>query len=145
MTIDFQGDFEVPRSPQEVYAFLSDPERFCPLLPDFQGMERNGDQFKVKLRMGISHIRGTASLRMVLVDTEPPRRARYEGVGDVPGGSVKLTTGFELEPAGGGSKVHWTGQAQVSGRLPSLAGGLLQPLAKSNVDKMIAGLQGALA
>lgn len=145
MTIEFKGAFAVPRSPQEVYAFLSDPERFCPLLPDFQGMERQGEEFKVKLRMGVSHIRGTASLRMALVQAEPPRSARYEGVGDVPGGSVKLTTGFVLEPEGSGSKVNWTGEAMISGRLPSLAGGLLQPLAKSNVDKMIAGLKGALA
>ncbi len=38
MAIKFSGEFEVKRSPEEVYDFLTDPKKFGPLLPDFQGM-----------------------------------------------------------------------------------------------------------
>ena len=95
--------------------------------------------------MGISHIRGTAAVKMSLVEMQRPNRALYEGNGDVPGGSATLRAGFDLESAPGGStKVIWSGQSNVMGRIASLAGGLLQPLAKKNVQKLIDGLQKAL-
>jgi carbon monoxide dehydrogenase subunit G len=123
-----------------------DPNRFCPLLPDYQSMEiRDDKNFLVKLSVGISHIRGTAAVKMSLVETQRPKHAVYEGNGEVPGGSATLRAGFELEPApGGATKVTWSGRSSVMGRIASLAGGLLQPLAKKNVQKLIDGLQKAL-
>jgi carbon monoxide dehydrogenase subunit G len=44
-----------------------------------------------------------------------------------------------------GTRVTWKGTAQIFGKLTSLAGGLLEPLAKKNVQKLIDGLQAALA
>ena len=146
MEIKFNGDFTVKKTPQEVYDFLVDPNRFCPLLPDYQGMEiLDAKNFLVKLSVGISHIRGTAAVKMSLVEAEPATRAAYEGKGDVPGGSAGIRAGFDLQPApGGGTKVIWLGQSNVVGRIASLAGGLLEPLAKKNVQKLIDGLQKAL-
>jgi len=40
--------------------------------------------------------------------------------------------------------VGWSGEAQVFGKLASIAGGLLEPLAKKNVQKLIDSLEGAL-
>jgi uncharacterized protein len=147
MEIKFGGDFTLKKEPEEVYDFLVDPHRFCPLLPDYQGMELlDAKNFLVKLSVGISHIRGTAAVKMSLVEADKPRKATYEGKGDVPGGSATLRAGFQLEPAPGcGTKVIWTGQSNVVGRVASLAGGLLEPLAKKNVQKLIDGLQKALS
>jgi len=146
MEIKFGGDFTVKKTPDEVYDFLVDPNRFCPLLPDYQSMEIVDDKnFIVKLSVGISHIRGTAAVRMSLAEAQKPKRAVYEGKGDVPGGSATLRAGFQLEAAADGeTKVIWTGQSSVLGRIASLAGGLLEPLAKKNVQKLIDGLQKAL-
>ena len=89
--------------------------------------------------------RTTVPVKMSLVETERPKHAVYEGNGDVPGGSATLRAAFELElAAGGATKVIWSGQSNVMGRIASLAGGLLQPLAKKNVQKLIDGLQKAL-
>lgn len=147
MEIKFGDAFVVKKKPEEVYAFLVDPNRFCPLLPDYESMElQDSKNFLVKLSVGISHIRGTAAVRMSLAEEERPRHAAYEGKGDVPGGSATLRAGFDLEEAPGGqTKVIWSGQANVVGRIASLAGGLLEPLAKKNVQKLIDGLQKALA
>jgi carbon monoxide dehydrogenase subunit G len=146
MEIKFGGDFVVKKKSEEVYDFLVDPKRFCPLLPDYQSMELVDDKnFLVKLSVGISHIRGTAAVKMSLVETDRPKRAVYEGKGDVPGGSASLRAGFDLEAApNGDTKVIWSGQSKVVGRIASLAGGMLEPLAKRNVQKLIDGLQKAL-
>jgi len=146
MEIKFGGDFTVKKKPEEVYDFLVDPDRFCPLLPDYQSMEiQDAKNFLVKLSVGISHIRGTAAVKMSLVETDRPTRAVYEGKGEVPGGSATLRAGFDLSALQGGeTKVTWLGQSNIVGRIASLAGGMLEPLAKRNVQKLIDGLQKAL-
>jgi carbon monoxide dehydrogenase subunit G len=146
MEIKLGGNFTVKKTPEEVYDFLADPNRFCPLLPDYQSMEIVDDKnFLVKLSVGISHIRGTAAVKMTLVEEQRPKHAVYEGKGEVPGGSATIRAAFDLETVPGGqTKVLWLGQSSVLGRVISLAGGMLEPLAKKNVQKMIDGLQKAL-
>jgi uncharacterized protein len=147
MEIKFGGDFVVKKKPEDVYSFLIDPHRFCPLLPDYQSMEQLDDRkFLVHLAVGISHIRGTAKVKMSLIEARPNTHAVYQGNGEVPGGSTTLRAGFDLEPAPDGStKVIWAGQSNVMGPIASLAGGLLEPLARKNVQKLIDGLQKALS
>jgi uncharacterized protein len=149
MAIKFAGDFEVKRAPEEVHDFLIDPNKFAALLPDFQGLSvQDSTHFTVKVIVGISHIRGIAEVKMELSQAERPKRAQYKGQGSVVGGNVALTAGFDLSPLdgdGGGTRVAWQGEAQIFGRLTSMAGGLLEPLGKKQVQKLIDGLQAALA
>ena len=145
MPIKFGGDFQVPRAPEEVYDFLTDPKKFAPLLPDFQEMAVQDERhFEVTVNVGISYIKGTAEMKMVLAEASRPQRARYKGQGKVAGGNISLTAGFDLVAAGGGTKVAWQGEAQIFGRLMSVAGGLLEPLGRKNVQKLIDGLIVAL-
>ena len=146
MAIKLEGDFEVLRSPENVYEFLVDPNKFAPLLPEFRGMSmQDANHFTVKVNVGVSHIKGVAEVKMELAQVERPKRAQYKGQGTVAGGSVSFTAGFDLSQVnGGGTKVAWQGEAQVFGRLASIAGGLLEPLGRKNVKKLIDGLQAAL-
>lgn len=146
MAIKFAGEFEVSKSPAEVYDFLTDPNRFCPLIPDYQGMSVvDKENFSVKVNVGISHIRGVADVKLKLAEAERPQRAQYQGQGSMAGGSVSFNAGFDLTPAGSGTRVAWKGEAQIFGRLASVAGGLLEPLAKKNIQKVIDGLQKAMS
>jgi carbon monoxide dehydrogenase subunit G len=146
VAIKFGGEFEIKRTPEEVYDFLTDPNKFAPLLPDFQGMtQQDATHFTVKVNVGISYIRGAADMKMELTQAERPRRAEYKGQGSAAGGKVAMTAGFDLTPSGSGTKVVWQGEAQVFGALASVAGGLLEPLGRKNVQKLIDGLQTALS
>lgn len=145
MAIKFGGEFEVKRSAEEVYDFLTDPNRFAPLLPDFQSVAvQDAAHFSVKVNVGISYIKGTADVKMELAQAERPTSARYKGQGSMAGGNVSITAGFHLAQVNSGTKVAWQGEAQVFGRLTSVAGGLLEPLGRKNVQKLIDGLQAAL-
>ena len=146
MAIKFGGEFEVKRTAEEVYAFLMDPNKFAPLLPDFQSLSlQDSAHFTVKVNVGISYIKGTAEVRMELAESERPKRAQYKGQGTVAGGNVSITACFQLSAGGSGTKVAWQGEAQIFGRLTSVAGGLLEPLGRKNVQKLIDGLQAALS
>ena len=170
MAIKFSGEFEVKKRPEEVYEFLTDPNRFAPLLPDFQGVSvEDATHFTVKVKVGISYIKGTAHVKLELSESDHPRRAQYKGQGSVAGGNVTMVAGFDLSPIADGSaegavegaaqgpvegtpivtvlgtKVNWQGEAQLFGRLTSVAGGLIAPLGKKSIQKLIDGLQAALA
>jgi carbon monoxide dehydrogenase subunit G len=146
VAIKFSGEFEVKKKPEEVYDFLTDPNRFAALLPDFQGLTvQDAKHFTVKLNVGISYIKGTADVKMELTEAERPRRAQYRGQGAVAGGNVTTVAGFDLAGTALGTKVNWQGEAQIFGRLASVAGGLLEPLGKKQIQKLIDGLQSALA
>ena len=145
MAIKFSGEFEVKRTPEQVYDFLTDPQKFAPLLPDFKGVTvQDPTHFTVKVNVGISYIKGVADVKMELIQAQRPSRAQYKGQGSVAGGNVSMIAGFDLSPNNDGTKVAWQGEAQVFGRLTSVAGGLLEPLGKKNIQKLIDGLQAAL-
>jgi uncharacterized protein len=145
VAIKFSGAFEVQRKPEEVYDFLTDPNKFAPLLPDFQGLSvQDAEHFTVKVKVGISYIKGVADVKMHLAESQRPRRAQYKGQGSLAGGNVSMVAAFDLTVSGAGTKVVWQGEAQVFGRLTSVAGGMLEPLGKKQLQKLIDGLQAAL-
>lgn len=145
MPIQFSGAFDVQRKVEEVFDFLTDPNKFAPLLPDFRGVSvQDADHFTVKVNVGISYIKGVADVKLHLAEAQRPTRAQYKGQGSVAGGNVSMVAGFDLTANGEGTRVVWQGEAQVFGRLTSVAGGLLEPLGKKQVQKLIDGLQAAL-
>jgi carbon monoxide dehydrogenase subunit G len=104
----------------------------------------DAEHFNVKVNVGISYIKGIADVKMHLSESQRPTRAQYKGQGSVAGGNVSMVAAFNLAASGAGTKVAWEGEAQVFGRLTSVAGGLLEPLGKKQVQKLIDGLQAAL-
>jgi len=146
LAIKLTGEFTVTKSPNEVYDFLTDPNQFAPLLPEFQSLSVQDEKhFTIKVNVGISYIKGAANVKLELTEAERPRRAQYKGQGAVAGGGASVIAGFDLAPEGDGTKVSWQGEAQIFGPLASAAGGLLEPLGKKQVQKLIDGLQRALA
>lgn len=142
MKITHNGEFTVPRNGVEVYEFLTDPRRFAPLLPYFKDLEVKDERdFVVKLKVGVSHIRGTATVKLSLAERQPHGRAYYKGIGTMAGGSVNLAAGFNLQEVDAGTCVKWEGEAQIFGKIASVARGLLEPLTKKNIQSLIDSLQ----
>jgi carbon monoxide dehydrogenase subunit G len=146
LAITFSGEFTTPRNPDEVFDFLSDPNKFGPLLPDFQSMTvQDPTHFTVKVRVGVGNIRGTAEIKMELAEATRPQRAQYRGQGTAVGSQITLSAGFDLSPVDTSTRVAWQGEANIFGKLASMAGGMLEPLGRKNIQKLIDGLQKALA
>ena len=101
--------------------------------------------FTVKVNVGISYIKGVADVKMELSEAERPKRAQYKGQGSVAGGQrsdgCRRSTWRSPDRA-----PKWFGRERrrSSGALTSVAGGLLEPLGKKQVQKLIDGLQAAL-
>lgn len=145
MAVTFSGEFTSPRTPDEVYDFLCDANKFGPLLPDFESMSvEDATHFTVKLRVEVGNIRGSAEIKMELSQAVRPSRAQYQGRGIAMGSQIAISTGFDLSPLAEGTSIAWQGEASVSGKLAFMAGSVLEPLSKKNLEQLIDGLQRAL-
>ena len=145
MAIHFDGEFTTSRSPDEVFEFLSDPTKFGPLFPDFESMTLDDPtHFTLKLAVAVRNIRGTAEIKMELAEALRPQRALYKGTGTAAGSQIAIGAGFDLSPAAEGTRVAWQGEASVFGKLAKLTGGILEPIVKKNIQKLIDGLRWAL-
>ncbi len=147
MAIDFDGEFTVATPCEDAYAVLSETQKFAPLLPSYQSHELKEDgSAVVRIKVGVGKIRGTAKVNLTLEDSEAPIRARYVGKGTVMGGVFNLVATFELEDIGQGeTHVKWHGELIMFGKLVSLAGGMIKPIAKRDIGRMIEAIQVALS
>ena len=147
MAISFSGEFTVDASRQEAYDFLSNPQKFAPCLPTYENIqmknERTGD---VTVKVGVGKIRGSAVVELTLKDESAPAHAAYDGKGKIMGSAFNLGTAFDLEEAeGGGTLVKWSGDLTMFGKLVALAGGLIRPIAKKDIKRLVDALQAALS
>jgi carbon monoxide dehydrogenase subunit G len=145
LAIQFDGEFKVARSRADTFEFLADTQKFAPCLPTFQslGMEDDGTA-TVKIKIGIGKVRGIATINLALEESESPTRAQYSGKGKVMGSAFNLISGFNLEEIDGGTLVKWSGELKMFGKLVALAGGLIKPIARKDIKRLIDALQIAL-
>lgn len=146
MAYNFNGDFTVTTPRADVFAVLSQTQRFAPLMPTYKSHTlRDDGSADVEVKVGVGKVRGTGKVNLLLEESEEPLRAKYSGKGEVMGGAFNLVASFELEDAGQDrTKVNWEGELSIFGRLVSLAGGLVKPVAERDINKMIEALQTAL-
>ncbi len=146
MGIQFEGEFTVPVSRETAYAMLSDPAKFAPLLPTYKSVEvKDARTADVTVAVGVGKIKGSAVITLTLQGEQPPQRAAYSGKGKVMGSAFDMATAFDLLPAeGGGTLVKWTGDLTMFGKLVALAGGLIRPLAKKDIERLVGAIQAAL-
>lgn len=146
MAYNFTGNFTVATSRADTFAVLSETERFAPLMPTYRSHTlRDDGSADVEVSVGVGKVRGTGKVNLMLEESVAPERARYLGKGEVMGGAFNLKAGFELEELGPNrTKVNWEGELAIYGKLVSLAGGLVKPVAERDINKMIESLQTAL-
>lgn len=146
MRIALDGRFEVAAAPQRAFAFLTDPQRFAPLLPMFRELKDvNSDRFRIVLDIGVPQIRGRAEAEVTFVERVANEKAAFATTVKHALGVADSTLSFTMSPNGAGSAIQWTCDSVVRGTLASLAAGLLKPLAKRNVAAMIESVQKELS
>src|ERR1019366_9499283 len=87
----------------------------------------------------------TAEIKMELAEAVRPIRAQYQGRGNAVGSQIAISTGFDLSPLLEGTRIAWQGEASVFGKLALLAGGMLEPVSRKNIQMLMNGLRSSLA
>jgi carbon monoxide dehydrogenase subunit G len=144
--MQLDGQFKVRAQPEEVYAFLTDPRKVSSHLPDVTKVDiQDDDHFTVTASVGVSHIRGTMIVKLTIRDRRPPVSTTIVGSGSGLASVVDLVTSFRLEPTAAETVVHWHGDVTISGKLAAFGPqGLLERLARRNIDSFIEGVRRGL-
>jgi len=142
--MQLNGSFTVKADRTEAYQFLVDPERITRYLPDVEEVEiEDENNFTVTAKVGISYIRGSMVMKLALTEKNEPVSAKVTGQGTGMASVVDMTTTFGLEEAGEGlTTINWSGDVKVGGKLAAFgAGGLMERVAKKNLEKFVSGIQ----
>lgn len=147
MAIEFDGEFNVATPRDTAFAVLSDVEKFSPLLPTYRSHEVCDDgSSNVDVKVGVGKIRGAAVVNLRLTDCDEPVSATWSGKGKIMGGAFNLTAAFNLEDKSPNeTNVRWRGELTIFGKLTSLAGGLIRPVASKQIQQLVDAIQEALA
>ena len=135
MAITIEKTFEVEQPPEEVWAFLVDPERVVECLPGAKLLEEVDERTyrgEMGMKLGPIGVTFGGTIRFDRLDEEA-REVEMSGEGkDEKGsGSVKMSMQSRLEPLEeGGTRVHVSQSVSLSGRLASFGrGGIVQNVA----------------
>jgi carbon monoxide dehydrogenase subunit G len=131
------GSFLTQRSPDEVFDLLASPERFAPLLPDFDSMSmhENG-HFTLRIVISAGQINGHASLAMQLRQAVRPTVVEYSGQAVVAGGPLTLELRYQISPVDGTTEVKWQGEFALDGMMALMAGSLIETMGRKNFERM---------
>ncbi len=123
---------KILNAPQaRVWAALNDPEVLRQSIPgceSFQAEENNSYRATVAAKVGPVQARFNGTVR--LSELDPPNGYTISGEGSGgAAGSAKGSAKVRLEPAAGGTRLTWTADAQISGKLAQIGSRLIESTA----------------
>lgn len=141
-TMTHSGSFSAQRPADEVFELLANPERFAPLMPDFESMAMvDATHFSLRTVIQLGPMSGHANLAMELRDAVRPLHVGYYGEATIAGGPLRLNLEFTITSVGATSEVGWTGEISLGGSLAFMAGSLVETMSRQNFERMAERLQ----
>jgi uncharacterized protein len=127
----------VPASVETTWAALNEPETLKACIPGCESLERISDtEFRVAMTARVGPVAAKFNGRIVLSDIVPPTsyRMSFEGQGGAAGfarGEAKVA----LAPDGAGTRLEYTVNAQVGGKLAQIGSRLIDGAAAKVADE----------
>jgi len=133
--MQFKGVFEVGASKEHVFATMTDPNQVAKCMPDVRKLDvRSSDEFDAVVNVGISFIRGDFALHFRWVEKVPAESVKLSSHGTGLGSAVDMDIVAKMSgKADGGTRMDWTVDARISGKLSSLG----QRLIESQAEKIV--------
>jgi carbon monoxide dehydrogenase subunit G len=134
------GSFVVPAPRQRVWEALNDPEMLRQCIPGCEELNRVGDnEFEGKIVAKVGPVKASFTGKVTLSDLDPPNGYTIsgEGKGGVAGfakGGAKIT----LADDAGGTKLDYTADASVGGKLAQIGGRLIEAAANQTAGEFFA-------
>jgi uncharacterized protein len=141
-----EGSYTVPARRETVWQRLMDPQVLAHSLPGCEKFEPNTDgSYHAELKVGIAAVKGSYHGRVEILDPVPPEHCRLKVEGKGTGGFLKGEGILSLTEAGGGTEIHYSGEAQVGGVIASVGQRLILGAAKQVVNQFFEAFAKQLA
>jgi 2-furoyl-CoA dehydrogenase large subunit len=121
------GTTMIQASPEELWRALLDPEVLAAVIPGCQRLERVAENdYTATVSLGVGPVRGNFDARVTLSDLEPPSAATLSGRLAGPLGSSSGSGRVLLEQTPDGTRISYTFEAAVSGKVAAVGGRMLE-------------------
>ena len=135
--MEMNGEFTVPATRAAVWEALNDPDTLSRCIPGCESITRTSDtQFDAEMRAKIGPVKAKFTTTIELSDLVPPNSYTLSGQGK--GGAAGFAKGsarVQLESAADGTKVIYTADMQVGGKLAQIGSRLVSGAAKKIADQ----------
>ncbi len=135
--MDMSGEYVIPAPRETVWKALNDPEILRRCIPGCEEMEKTSDtSFAAKVTAKVGPVKARFSGAVTLSDIDPPSSYRITGEGT--GGAAGFAKGsavVRLEETSEGTKLTYTVDANVGGKLAQVGSRLIDATAKKMANE----------
>jgi carbon monoxide dehydrogenase subunit G len=134
--MEMTGEQFIPLPQQKVWEALNDPEILKSSIAGCEAIEKvSENEYKVALTAAVGPVKAKFAGKLALSDLNPPNSyaIAFEGSGGAAGfgkGGAKVS----LSPEGSGTKLAYTANAQVGGKLAQVGSRLIDGVARKMAD-----------
>jgi len=146
MALNMSGEYMLPLARAEVWKALNDPAILKQCIPGCESLEMVSDtEFTAVAKLEVGPVKARFKGRVKLEDLMPPES--YKIVGEGEGGVAGFAKGnaaVTLADMPEGTKLTYTAEANVGGKIAQLGQRLLAGTAKKTADKFFSNFAKAL-
>jgi carbon monoxide dehydrogenase subunit G len=135
--MEMTGEQIIPLPQQRVWEGLNDPEVLKACIPGCDSIERVSDtEYRVAMTAAVGPVKAKFSGKLLLSEVNAPTsyRLSFEGSGGA-AGFGKGSAVVKLGPDGAGTRLGYTANAQVGGKLAQVGSRLIDGVAKKMADE----------
>lgn len=143
MHIEGEYVFAAPRP--IVWEALQDPKVLASVLPGCERLDLVGpDEYDGLIKLKIGPVQGDYQGKVKLLDLVPPESFRMQIDGKGQQGFVKATAHVALADDGANTKISYSSDAQVGGRIATVGQRVIETSARAVVKQSLDGLDAAM-
>ncbi len=142
-----EDSFTVAAPPDIVWAFLTDPARMLPCVPGCESIEAiDPTHYRAAVRIALGPIKTRFNVEIEIVEQEKPHRIVSKTRGEEGSRASLLSADnlLRLVPTDGGTEVHYSSEAALTGRLGKFGFGMLKKQAEKLGQEFAGRVRAAL-
>lgn len=139
--------FTLPAPPDKAWEFLLDMQRVGPCMPGVESVESVDEHtYRGVLKVQVGPVKASFSGKVLLEEVDPQSRLVAAIEADDPGSASSVKGSFvaSLDPVEAGTRVEYTLDIALRGRLGQFGAPVFRAVAKKMTDQFVACLQEAI-
>jgi 2-furoyl-CoA dehydrogenase large subunit len=138
-----EGEAVVPASPEEVWATILDPGHLAAIIPGCHELKRIGENgYRAEATLGAGPVKGRFSAEVEMSDLDPPNGLSLAGSATGALGSARGSGKIRLYPVEEGTRVTYSYEVMVTGKIAAVGGRLLEGTARGVIGQIFKRLAG---
>ena len=136
--MEFSGAVDIPAPREEVFAFVTDPNKVGACGPGVESIEViDATHFRAKAKVGVGFIQARFVVELEIQDQRAPDMAIIKAHGQAPGSAVDALGRMNLVdgPEPGTTTMLWAAEVSLSGMLASVGARMVEGTANKMIGQ----------